>query len=131
MEDISQRIALVIRSSKLTKTAFADRLNVSQSFVSRLAAGEKAPSDRTISDICREFNVSETWLRTGEGEMFVPLSRDDQIASFVGDVMRDQEPDFRRRFIAALTKFSPDDWAALERMLLILSKEMDKEEKGQ
>ena len=34
------------------------------------------PSDRTITDICREFNVSEHWLRTGEGDMFIQLSED-------------------------------------------------------
>ena len=129
--DFSQRLKTLRQALSITQQGFADSLGLKQSTIASFETDRTSPSDRTISDICREFNVSETWLRTGEGEMFVPLSRDDQIASFVGDVMRDQEPDFRRRFIAALTKFSPDDWAALERMLLILSKEMDKEEKGQ
>ena len=57
-----------VKDSKLTKTAFAEKINVSQSFISRLVSGEKVPSDRTIADICREFNISELWLRTGEGE---------------------------------------------------------------
>lgn len=28
-------------------------------------------TDRILYDICREFNVNEFWLRTGEGEMFI------------------------------------------------------------
>lgn len=116
---------------ELSQAEFGAKISVNQSTIAGYENGSRVPMDAVVNSICREFNVSETWLRTGEGEMFLPRSRDDQIASFVGDVMRDQEPDFRRRFIAALTKFSPDDWAALERMLLILSKEMDKEEKEQ
>ncbi|MCI9273755.1 MAG: helix-turn-helix transcriptional regulator [Clostridiales bacterium] len=76
MDTINQRIAACIKESGLTKTAFAERLNVTQPFVSQLANGSKAPSDRTIADICREFGISESWLRTGEGEMFIQLSDD-------------------------------------------------------
>lgn len=76
MESINHRIALCIKDSGLTKTSFAERINVSQPFISRLANGDKIPSDRTIADICREFNVSEVWLRTGEGEMHIELPED-------------------------------------------------------
>ena len=76
METISQRIAQCIKESGLTKTAFAERIHVTQGFVSSLCLGNKIPSDRTIADICREFNISEHWLRTGEGEMHVKLSED-------------------------------------------------------
>lgn len=74
MSKINERISAVIQASGLTKTAFAERLKVSQQHVSRLAK-DGAPSDRTITDICREFGVSESWLRSGEGEMFLQLSR--------------------------------------------------------
>ena len=74
MSTMGERIADCIAASGLTKTAFATKINVSQPFISRLASGDKVPSDRTIADICREFNVSEHWLRTGEGDMFIQLS---------------------------------------------------------
>ena len=72
METINTRIAALIRESGKTKTEWAGRLNVTPQFMSSLCNGKKSPSDRTIADICREFHVSEAWLRTGEGEMFVP-----------------------------------------------------------
>ena len=113
MSEINQRIALVVASSGLSKTTFAERLNVSQQYVSKLTK-EGTPSDRTILDICTKFDVNETWLRTGQGEMFVPKTRDEEIAEFMGDVMSGASDDFRRRFIAVLARLSPREWEILE-----------------
>ena len=78
---MNERIKQLISSMNIKRAEFARRLSLSQPFVSELCSGAKAPSDRTILDICREFGVSETWLRTGEGEMFIHLSRDEEIAA--------------------------------------------------
>lgn len=117
MDTISARIAAVIKASGLTKTAFAERLNVSQSFVSRLAVGASVPSDRTILDICREFNVSERWLRTGEGEMFVQLSREEEITRFAMEVIRDPASEFQRQLISTMARLEPAQWKLMEQML--------------
>ena len=69
-ESIGQRIGLVIENTVGKKVRFAERINVDQSYVTRMVTGGKIPSDRVIRDICEEFNVNEHWLRTGEGEMF-------------------------------------------------------------
>ena len=70
MDSISDRISQCITATGLTKTAFSQKIGLTQAYISALSIGRKIPSDRTIADICREFNVNETWLRTGEGEMF-------------------------------------------------------------
>ena len=127
---MSERIAAVMEALGLTNTAFAARLNVSQSFVSRLASGGKIPSDRTIADICREFNVNEDWLRTGEGDMFLKRSRDEELAAFFGDITSG-EPDFRRRLVTALSRLSLDEWQMLEKVadrLLEETKKADQDE---
>ena len=117
MSEINSRISSVIRASGLTKTAFGERLNVSQSHVSRLANGETAPSDRTIVDICREFGVSEHWLRTGEGEMFVRLSREEEITKFLMTVIRDPDSEFQRQLLSTMAKLEPAQWQLMEQML--------------
>ena len=70
MNTINDRIAECVKASGLTRSAFAQRINVTQGFVSNLCIGGRIPSDRTIADICREFGASEEWLRTGNGAMF-------------------------------------------------------------
>ena len=104
MKEMNERISTIIEASGIKKTVFADRLNVSQAFVSQLCSGVKQPSDRTIADICREFNVNEDWLRTGEGEMFKPLSRSETIAKFAGELMKDEDDSFRRQLVEALAQ---------------------------
>jgi transcriptional regulator with XRE-family HTH domain len=106
METINDRISQVAQVSGLTKTAFAEKLNLSQPFVSRLIRGETSPSDRTVRDICRVFNVNEVWLRTGVGEPFTPLSRSEELAAIfermeVGD-------DAKSRLIRAMARM-PDE----------------------
>lgn len=115
MSEINTRIAAVIQASGLTKTAFAERVKVSQQHISRLAK-DGTPSDRTILDICREFNVSERWLRTGEGEMFVQLSREEEITKFAMEIIRDPDSEFQRQAISILAKLTPEQWKLMEQM---------------
>lgn len=119
---MSDRISAIIREKKLTKSAFAKKINVSQPFVTQLTSGDSAPSDRTISDICREFDVSEEWLRTGTGEMFRQLTRSEVIADFAADLIKDEPDSFRRRLVEALAKLGPEEWEILERIAKDLAK---------
>ena len=113
MSDINSRIAAVIKDSGLTKTAFAERIKVSQQHISRLAKNG-IPSDRTIWDICREFNVNETWLRTGEGEMFMDLDSDDEISAYVGKVLNDEKAVYQRKLLLFFSRLSPEFLEKLE-----------------
>ncbi len=122
MADINDRISQVIAQSKLSKTDFAAKINVSQQYVSKLSK-DGVPSERTLLDICREFKIKETWLRTGEGEMFVPISRSQEIADFVGDVLKGEADTFKRRFVAMLARLDEDDWAVLEKMVEEMKKD--------
>ena len=130
MQEIAERITKVIKDKAKTKTEFAEKLNISQSFVSRLASGEKEPSDRTIADICREFDVNEDWLRTGRGDPYIQLSRDEELAQFFGEVMKGEDPDFRRRLLSVMSRLTTDEWALLEQMAWKLVDEL-RQDSGQ
>ena len=127
LERLNDRIKKLIETIGIKKIDFAKKLNVSQAFVSQLCSGASQPSDRTISDICREFGVSEEWLRTGEGEMFVPMTRDEEIAAFMGDLLSGR-PDFRSKLISVLARLSPAEWELIEKMVNRL---LDEETAGQ
>lgn len=129
-EKLNERIEKVIVHTGKTKSAFAAQLNVSPAFVTQLCNGSKLPSDRTISDICRIFDINEDWLRSGEGEMQTPVSRDAAIAAFMGDVMKGEDEDFRRRLVAVLSKLDEEEWKLLEQMALKLVAESKKEDQA-
>lgn len=123
MEQLSERIRELIRVWGKKKAEFARALNVSQAFVSQMCSGERVPSDRTIADICREFDVSEEWLRTGTGPMFVEKTRDEELAEFFGHVLA--RDDFKQRLLAALSRLDESEWAMLEQVARKLLDELN------
>lgn len=119
---IGERVKELRKQVNLTQQAFADRLNLKRNTVGSYEVNVVEPSDRTISDICREFNVNETWLRTGEGEMFNQITRSEKITAFLTDITADEGDDFKRRFVEMLADLEPEDWKLLERMAEKLQK---------
>ena len=117
MQTIGDRISIVIKRSGLTKTKFAEQLHLSQPFVSGICSGAKQPSDRTIADICREFNVSEAWLRDGAGDMEVKRTMNQELALMVNELMTESDESYRKRFVAALLDLPPEFWPELKRFL--------------
>lgn len=119
---IGERVKELRKQVNLTQQAFADRLNLKRNTVGSYEVNVVEPSDRTISDICREFNVNETWLRTGEGEMLNQITRSEKITSFLTEITEDDGDDFKRRFVEMLAELEPEDWKLLERMAEKLQK---------
>ena len=113
---MNERIKKILEELGLKKVEFAERLHISRPYASELCSGAKSPSDRTISDICREFGVREAWLREGEGEMFVQDTQSEQVAAFLADLTKDDSDTIKRRFVEMLAGLSPADWELLERM---------------
>ena len=116
VEQISKRISVVVKESGLSKSAFAKRINVSQPHVSRMCNGETQPSDRTLSDICREFGVNEEWLRYGTGRKQSKVSRNEEIRSLMNASLRGPE-EFREAVIQMIQSRSEADLEVLEKML--------------
>lgn len=108
---------------KITQQEFSDAIHISRSNMGNIEIGRIAVTDRVFKDICEMYNVSEQWLRTGEGDMFVQMSRDEEIAAFMGNVMAGEEDNFRRRFIAMLSKLDEHEWELLEKMIDIIKKD--------
>ena len=126
MNTIGDRIKEVRKIKGLTEQRFADELGLKRNTVGGYEIGTVTPSDRTIADISQKFDINESWLRTGEGEMMRPVSRDEEISSFMGDVMRGESEDFRRRLVAVLAKLDTSEWELLEKMALKLADECKK-----
>lgn len=123
---MNDRIKEIRTHFKLSQADFGSRIGVKQATVAGYENGSRTPLEAVIAAICREFNVNETWLRTGDGEMFQQKTRDEELASFFGDVLSG-EPGFKRRFLAVLSRLDESEWKLLEQMADKLIAEAQKE----
>lgn len=110
---IGERVKILRKELGLTLEKFGAPLGVQRSALSMIENDKSGIGDRTILLICREYGVSEEWLRDGAGEMFVPVTRNEKIARFAGELMKDETPDFRRQLVEILADLNDEQWDAL------------------
>lgn len=113
MINTKERIKQIRKKEGLTQTQFGERIGVKGNTITNYETGLRTPTDAVLKSICREFNVNEDWLRTGEGEMFKPLSRSETIAKFAGELMKDEDDSFRRQLVEALAQLDEKEWEVL------------------
>lgn len=120
-----ERLKKLRRTLDLTQQEFADKIGIKRNTFATYESGRNEPIDAVISLICREFNVSEEWLRTGKGDMFIQLSRNEEIAEFVGQLMSDEDDSFKKRLISGLAALDENGWKVLEDFLDSIHKKGD------
>lgn len=127
---MNERIKAVRTALGLSQQEFAEKIGIKRGAVANYEVGRNEPIDAVVSLICKTYNVNEHWLRTGEGEMFIQVSRDQEIMDFVADTMQDDEDNFRRRFLLALARLPSERWADIEdfaRQITAENKEADQD----
>ncbi len=118
---MNQRLKLLRKQFNLNQSEFALRIGVSQSAVAAWESGIRNPIDAIVQSICREFGVSEAWLRTGEGDMFPPRDEMDELMAMAGRFLSKELTDFQQRWARMLFSLTPEEWALLERKALELT----------
>ena len=113
----NERIRAIRSALDMTMEAFGKRIGVSRAAISNIENGNRGITNQLATSICREFNVNPEYLSGESDQMFLQMSKSDQLAAFFGDVLRDEEDDFRRRFISMLSQLSTEDWKLLEKVL--------------
>jgi transcriptional regulator with XRE-family HTH domain len=126
--EINQRILEVRKALKMSQTEFGKEIGVSRGVINNIDLNVVPAKPLLIQQICRAYNVNETWLTTGEGEMFIKQSRTDEIAQFVGRTLATTEDTFQKRLIAALSKLSVEEWEVLEKLANDLAAPKEKEQ---
>lgn len=82
-----ERVKEVRKFRKMSMEQFGERLGVQKSAISKIEKGDRGLTEQMLKAICREFNVNEEWLRTGDGDMPQKLSEEEEIADLVSDVL--------------------------------------------
>lgn len=93
----------------LSQEEFSRRLGLTRGAITNIELGKTEAKPLFISLVCSTFNVNETWLRTGEGEMFLPKDPDDELSEFMGTVLReDIRTSVRKQLVDLIAHLPPE-----------------------
>lgn len=120
---MKDRIKKIRKELDLTQQKFADVLGVKRNTVGQWECGVNPLTDQTIFSICREFNINENWLRTGEGDMFIKPSRNEEMARLTKMLLNEEEDSFKNRLISVLANLTEEQWELLAEISEKLSNE--------
>lgn len=98
----------------LTQQEFADSIKLSRSNVGNIESGIVQLTQRNIDAICEKHNVNENWLKTGEGDVFLNLSPEEEFDMLVGKLYADDDS-FKKNIIRAMLKLNDEDWLVVKK----------------
>ena len=116
MTTIGEQIRDARKALSLTQKEFSAALGMSENYIWQIEKGQREPSDRTISDICRIFAIREEWIRTGSGEMREPMTKEEEIAQLVNGAINGSS-EFKRAVIKMICSRTDSELEALEAAL--------------
>ncbi len=67
---MNHRIRELRKALNLSQREFAEKIGLRQNAISYMENGSTV-TEQNIKAICSQFSVSEAWLRTGSGKMFL------------------------------------------------------------
>lgn len=123
---MDERIKKLRKTLGLTQQKFADAIGVRQNTVAQYEMGRNPPNDTVITLICREFNVNEAWLRTGDGEMFAPKTRNEELFEFAAKAAESPPSAIQAQLLAVMSRLTDDQWEVLAQVAHELYEEMKK-----
>ena len=111
----------------MTLEKFGEKIGVGKSAISDIERGRNNLSDQMAKAIAREFNVSENWLRTGQGEMLVTEAMDEEIARLIREIADDPDESFKKKLLSILAKLTEEQWELLAEIAEKFAGSSDKE----
>lgn len=117
---MNDRIKKLRKEMNLSQEKFGELLGITKSGVSDIESGRRKVTDQHVIMLANN-GVSEEWLRTGNGDMFVPGIKDKQISAMLADVMKSGEDSFRHRLASALARLDDEGWDNLEKLIDMIS----------
>lgn len=119
---MNERIKQLRKMLGLSQEEFGKRLGLTRGAITNIELNKTEPKPLFIDLICEVFDVNKKWIEDGEGEIFKKLSIEEEIAGFVGELLKDKNDTFKKRYIAMLSKLDEAGWAALEQVAISMGK---------
>lgn len=106
---LGERIKKMRKGLNLTQQKFASQIGTTQNVLANYESGRRNPSASAFNNICKTFNVSEAWLRTGAGDMFLPKPE-----NTIDEIVREYGlDDLDRQIIKEFVELSDKDREAI------------------
>lgn len=119
---MNERLKQLRKALGLTQQEFADKIGSKRNTIAKYETNTNVPSTAVVSLICRVFNVNEEWIKSGEGEMFIPITRNDEIADLTAKLFKEEPDSFKSRVFFTLAKLDESEWEMLEKIALDILK---------
>ena len=116
MSPLKDRIKKIRKEKGLTQAEFGAKIGVKSNTITTYETGARIPSDAVIHSICREYSVSETWLRTGEGQSYIQLDEDEEFIKIMEEI-NISDDDLIRRIIKAYWSLDAAEKAAVKKLI--------------
>lgn len=113
---MNERIKQLRKELGLTLDKFGEKIGVGKSAISKIERGENGVSEQMLKSICREFNVREEWLRTGEEPKHVQMNRDERVADIVKKALASDD-EFVINTFTALGQLTPAEWDLVKKFI--------------
>ena len=110
---MNERIKELRLKLGLSQDEFGRRLGVTRGAITNIELNKVEPKPLFIDLMCREFHVNESWLRTGEGEMFQPKSRNDELLDYARRLAEGDPGSIRAKILTAMTRLTDAQWEVL------------------
>ena len=117
---MNERLKELRTAFNMNQEEFGKLLGITKSGVSDIESGRRKVTEQHIIMLkSQNPQINEAWLRTGEGEMFIPKSKNQQLSDFM-DTLIHENDSFKKRLITALCNLGESDWTYLENLLVDL-----------
>ncbi|HBD64173.1 MAG TPA: XRE family transcriptional regulator [Clostridiales bacterium] len=118
---MNNRIFEIRKHFKLSQEKFATAIGMTGAGISKIESGDRGITEQTIKSICREFDINEEWLRSGEGEMFNSYATEDKFGKAMDLIFKDADP-FIRNMIIEMASLPQEEKETMKKAIAIIKK---------
>lgn len=116
MDAINERFKTVYKTSGLSQEAFAKAIKRGRGEISNIIYGKNAPKENVVDAVCEVFGVRKAWLMSGEGDMYEPKTREEEVAEIVGKTLNGSN-DFKLAVIRMICSRTDEELKVIESAL--------------
>lgn len=128
LNTLGDRLKYALDDRGILQKFFADKIHVSENYVSLIVRGKNYPGEKTIDAICEELQLNKEWLVNGTGDMYLPSPQITELADLIDTLLEWEPSEFRTKFIKQLAALPLEHWHLIEEFVDNLQKNKADEE---